>query len=142
MLLLRTGIVLDARGGALRPMMIATRLFAYGPLAGGRQWMPWISMTDWVGAVRFLIQREDLAGPVNVVGPDPVRNKDFTAALARVLHRPAPWPIPKFALRIVLGEYAHEAVSSQRAMPAVLSRAGYRFEHSDVESALASALSG
>jgi len=138
--LLRSGLVLDGRGGLLRPLALATRLFAGGPLAGGRNWMPWISMTDWVGAVRFAMQREDVAGPVNVVGPDPVRNKDFTAALARALHRPAPWPIPKFALRIVLGEFANEAVANQRVLPAVLNRAGYTFQHSDVDSALAAAL--
>jgi uncharacterized protein (TIGR01777 family) len=140
-LLLRSGLVLDARGGLLRPLALATRLFAGGPLAGGRHWMPWISMTDWVGAVRFAMDREDVAGPVNVVGPDPVRNKDFTAALGRALHRPAPWPIPKLALRIVLGEFANEAVANQRVMPAVLNRAGYAFQDSDVDSALASALS-
>ena len=139
--LLRTGLVLDARGGLLRPLALAIRLFAGGPLAGGRNWMPWISMTDWVDAVRFTIDHEDVVGPVNVVGPDPVRNKDFTAALARVLHRPAPWPIPKFALRIVLGEFANEAVANQRVMPAVLNRAGYAFQHSNVDSALRSALS-
>jgi uncharacterized protein len=141
-LLLRTGLVLDGKGGLLRPLALATRLFAGGPLAGGRNWMPWISITDWVGAVRFAIDRPDMAGPVNVVGPDPVRNKDFTAALARALHRPAPWPIPKFALRIVLGEFADEAVANQRVLPAVLNRAGYAFHHSDVDTALASALTG
>jgi uncharacterized protein len=140
-LLLRSGLVLDAGGGLLRPLAIATRLFAGGPLAGGRNWMPWISMTDWVGAVRFAMDRADVAGPVNVVGPDPVRNKEFTAALGRALHRPVPWPIPKLALRIVLGEFADEAVANQRVMPAVLNRAGYVFQHSDVDSALASALS-
>jgi uncharacterized protein (TIGR01777 family) len=138
--LLRSGLVLDVRGGLLRPLALSTRLLAGGPLAGGRSWWPWISMADWVGAVRFLMDRGDLAGPVNVVGPDPVRNKDFTAALARLLHRPAPWPIPKFALRIVLGEFADEAVASQRVLPAVLNRAGYDFHHRDVASALASAL--
>lgn len=138
--LLRSGLVLDSAGGLLRPIALATRLFAGGPLAGGRNWMPWISMADWIGAVRFLMDREDLAGPVNVVGPDPVRNKDFTAALARALRRPAPWPIPKFALRIVLGEFANEAVANQRVLPAVLNRAGYTFEHSDVDSALRVAL--
>jgi uncharacterized protein (TIGR01777 family) len=136
----RTGLVLDAGGGLMRPLVIATRLFAGGPLAGGRQWMPWISMADWVGAVRFTIDRDDIAGPVNVVGPDPVRNKDFTRALARELHRPAPWPIPRFALRVVLGEFADEAVASQRVMPGVLNRAGYNFQHSDVDSAIRSAL--
>ena len=139
--LLRTGLVLAGGQGLLRPLALVTRLFAGGPLAGGRQFMPWISIADWVGAVRFLIDHDDLSGPVNVVGPDPVRNKDFTRALGRALHRPTPWPIPRFALRIVLGEFADEAVASQRVLPGVLTRAGFTFHHSDVDTALRAALS-
>lgn len=138
--LLRTGLVLARDGGLLRPFLLTTRFFAGGPLAGGRHWMPWIAIADWVGAVRFLMARDDLSGPVNVVGPDPVRNKDFTRALGRVLHRPTPWPIPKFALRLLLGDFAEEAVASQRVLPGVLSKAGYAFRYSTVESALRSAL--
>jgi uncharacterized protein (TIGR01777 family) len=137
--LLRTGLVLQGGQGLLKPLALVTRLFAGGPLAGGRQFMPWISLADWLGAVRFLIDHDDLSGPVNLVGPHPVRNKDFTRALGRVLHRPTPWPVPRFALRIVLGEFAHEAVSSQRVLPGVLTGAGYRFQHSDVDSALRAA---
>jgi uncharacterized protein (TIGR01777 family) len=139
-LLLRTGLVLDGGGGLLRPFALTTRFFLGGPLAGGQQWMPWISMADWIGAVRFLVGRADLAGPVDLVGPEPVRNKDFTRALGRVLHRPTPWPIPRLALRLLLGEFANEAVASQRALPGVLNSAGYRFQHADVESALRAAL--
>jgi len=138
--LLRTGLVLARDGGLLRPFLLTTRFFLGGPLAGGRHWMPWIAMADWVGAVRFLMGRDDVSGPVNVVGPDPVRNKDFTRTLGRVLHRPTPWPIPKFALRLVLGDFADEAVASQRVLPAVLPRAGYAFRYSTVESALRAAL--
>jgi len=138
--LLRSGLVLDGGGGLLRPLALATRLLAGGPMGGGRQWMPWISAADWVGAVRFLLAHADIAGPVNVVGPDPVRNKDFAHALGKVLHRPAPWPIPTWALRIAIGEFADESVTSQRALPAVLSRAGYEYQHSTVESALHAAL--
>jgi uncharacterized protein (TIGR01777 family) len=138
--LLRSGLVLDASGGLLRPFLITTRLFIGGPLAGGRHWMPWISMADWVGAVRFLIGREDISGPVNVAGPDPVRNKEFTQALGQLLHRPAPWPIPRFALRIVLGDFVEEAVASQRVLPGVLNRSGYTFQHPTVDSALRAAV--
>jgi uncharacterized protein (TIGR01777 family) len=137
--LLRTGLVLGP-GGLLRPLALTTRLFIGGPLAGGRQWMPWIALPDWLGAVRFLMDRANISGPVNVVGPDPVRNKDFTRTLGRVLHRPTPWPVPRFALRIVLGDFADDAVASQRVLPGVLRRAGYAFQYSDVESALRSAL--
>lgn len=133
---LRTGLVLDRSGGLLKAMSLAFRLFAGGPLAGGRQWMPWISMADWTTAVTFLLHRDDISGPVNLVGPDPVRNVDFTKALARAVHRPAPWPIPRIALRTVLGEFADEAVASQRVLPGVLSRAGYEFQHSTLDEAL------
>ena len=128
---LRTGLVLDGGGGLLRPSLLATRLFAGGPLAGGRHWMPWISMARLGRRGRVPARPGRLAGPVNVVGPDPVRNADFTAPWPAPLHRPAPWPIPRFALRIVLGEFADEAVASQRVLPAVLNRAGYTFDHSD-----------
>jgi uncharacterized protein (TIGR01777 family) len=138
--LLRSGLVLDAKGGLLRPLAIATRLFAGGPMAGGKHWMPWISLVDWVDAAMFLLSRDDVTGPVNLVGPDPVRNAEFARALGRALHRPAPWPIPRFALRVVLGEFAGETVASQRVLPGVLNRAGYVFQHPSLDAALRSAL--
>lgn len=140
--LLRTGLVLARDGGLLRPFLLTTRFFLGGPLAGGRHWMSWIAIADWVGAVRFLIAHDEVSGPVNVVGPDPVRNKDFTRTLGRVSHRPTPWPVPKFALRLLLGDFAEEAVASQRVLPGVLSKAGYAFRHSTVELALRAALAG
>jgi uncharacterized protein (TIGR01777 family) len=136
---LRTGLVLDARGGLLKPMLLAFRLFAGGNLSSGRQWMPWISIRDWTAAVTFLLE-STVDGPVNVVGPDPVRNADFTRALARAVHRPALIPVPRFALRIVLGEFANEALASQRVLPAVLNRAGFSFADPDLDAALRSAL--
>jgi uncharacterized protein (TIGR01777 family) len=139
--LLRSGLVLDSGGGLLRPFALATRFYAGGPLAGGRHWMPWISIADWTGAIRFLMDHKEISGPVNVVGPDPVRNKDFVRALGRALNRPAPWPVPRFALRIVLGEFVTEALASQRVLPGVLTKAGYAFQHPDLESALRAALS-
>jgi len=137
---LRTGLVLDGGGGLLKPIALATKLFASGPLAGGRHWMSWISMEDWVGAVAYLAGRDDVTGPVNVVGPSPVRNAEFTRAVARHLHRPAPWPIPRFALRIALGEFADDAVANLRVLPAVLNRLGYTFAHPTVDTAVQAAL--
>ena len=137
---LRTGLVLDGGGGLLKPIALATRLFAGGPLAGGRFWMSWISMEDWVGAVSFLSGRDDVTGPVNVVGPSPVRNAEFTRVVARHLHRPAPWPVPRFALRIALGEFADDAVGNLRVLPGVLNRLGYSYHHQTVDAAVAAAL--
>jgi uncharacterized protein (TIGR01777 family) len=137
---LRTSPVLGAGGGLLKPFLIPFRLGVGGRLGSGRQWMPWISMTDWVDAVRFLMDHEEISGPVNVVGPDPVRNEEFTRVLADVLHRPAVLPVPRLALRVGLGEFADEAIASQRVLPGVLTKAGFAFRHPDLESAVRAAL--
>jgi hypothetical protein len=138
---LRTGLVLSRHGGLLGPLKPLFRLGLGGRLGNGRQYMPWISLRDEVSAIRFAIEEETLAGPVNLSGPDPVRNTEFTRTLGRVLHRPAPWRVPGSALKVVLGEAADEmALVSQRAVPGVLEKAGYSFAHSTLESALAAAL--
>jgi uncharacterized protein (TIGR01777 family) len=129
----------SAGEGLLGPLALATRLFAGGPLAGGRQWMSWVGLNDWVSVVRLALTTS-LAGPINIVAPNPVRNKDFTRALGKVLHRPTPWPIPRLALRVVLGEFANEAVLSQRVLPGVLRDNGFRFRYSTVDEALAAVL--
>ncbi|SCL17817.1 hypothetical protein GA0074692_0260 [Micromonospora pallida] len=143
---LRTGLPLHRDGGLLKPQLLPFRLGIGGKLGNGRQWLPWIAMVDWLDAVVHLLDREDVAGPVNVVGPNPVRNKEFTRELARQLHRPAIMPIPALALKIALGGFAHEALTSARVLPGVLTRAGrpYRagfpFRHPDLPGALHAAL--
>jgi NAD dependent epimerase/dehydratase family enzyme len=102
--------------------------------------MPVISRTDWLTAVVFLLNRTDIEGPVNVAGPTPVTNAQFTRALGAELHRPTIFPLPAFALRVALGEVASVMLDSIRAVPKVLSRAGFQFQHPDVRSALRSAL--
>ncbi|MFD1324780.1 TIGR01777 family oxidoreductase [Micromonospora sonneratiae] len=139
---LRTGLPLHRDGGLLKPQLLPYRLGIAGRFGNGRQWIPWISMVDWLSAVVFLLERDDIDGPVNVVGPQPVTNAEFTRELAAALHRPAIIPIPGIALRIVLGEFAVEALSSSRVLPGVLQRAGFNFQHSDLPSALRAALSG
>lgn len=131
--LLRSGLVLAPAGGLLgriRP------LFALGlgaRLGNGRQYMPWITLEDEVRAVLFAIDRDDLAGPVNLTGPAPVTNAEFTAALGRTVNRPTPLMVPGFALRTVLGEFADEGLlGGQRAIPAALERAGFTFHHNTV----------
>jgi uncharacterized protein len=132
---LRTGLVLGPRGGLLKPMLPLFRLGLGGRLGSGRQWMPWISLADWLSAVELLLTA-DVTGAVNLTGPAPVRNADFARTLGRVLRRPTVLPVPGLALRVVLGEFGGEALVSQRVLPAVLAAAGYRFEHPDLESAL------
>lgn len=137
---LRTGFPLHRDGGLLKPLLLPFRLGLGGRLGSGRQWLPWISLVDWLDAVQFLLARDDLAGPVNLVGPAPVRNAEFASALGAALHRPAVLPAPALALRVALGEFGDEAVASQRVLPGVLNQAGFRFSHPDLPSALRAAL--
>ena len=104
------------------------------------RFQPWISIADELGAIRFALQDEGIAGPVNLTGPAPVRNRELVATLARLLNRPALLPVPGFALRAVLGQFAEEALSGQRAVPAKLLAAGYQFRHPTLEAALRSVL--
>ncbi|MDK3255889.1 TIGR01777 family oxidoreductase [Blastococcus capsensis] len=136
---LRTGLVL-ARGGLLGRMLPIFRAGLGGRLGSGRQYMPWISLYDEVAAIRFLLTRP-VSGPVNLCGPEPVTNAEFTAALGRVLHRPTALPVPGPALWVVLGEFAQVgALAGQRAVPAELTGAGFRFRHADVDAALRAAV--
>jgi len=139
---LRSGLPLHRDGGLLKPQLLPFKLGLGGTFGGGRQWIPWMSMADWLAAVVFLLGRDDIAGPVNLVGPAPVTNATFTKALGRELHRPAIWPVPGFALRLLLGELACEALVSHRVLPGVLLRAGFTHQLPDFRTALRVALEG
>jgi len=138
---LRTGIVLSGSGGALKTQVLAAKAFAGAPLGTGRQWTSWISLHDEVAAIRHLLTA-DVSGPVNLVGPAPVTNREFTRTLNHVVHRPTfPVPVPAVVLRTLLGPFADEGVLiGQRLAPAVLERSGFRFAHADLESALRASL--
>jgi uncharacterized protein (TIGR01777 family) len=138
--LLRTGFPLAKDGGLLKPIYLQFKLFAGGKMGNGRQYLPWMSVPDWLGAVEFLLHR-DLAGPVNLTGPQPVTNAEFSAALAKVLRRPNLLPVPGFALKAAVGEFGGEALASQRVVPGVLVREGFPFAHRTVEAALQQAVS-
>lgn len=135
---LRTGVVLTSGGGALAKMLTPFRLGLGGRMGDGRQWLPWISIDDEVGAIAHALVSDRLRGPVNAVAPIPVTNAEFAATLARVLRRPAILPVPAFALRAALGRgLADEALlASQRVRPAALAASGYRFRHENLEAAL------
>ncbi|MET7673049.1 TIGR01777 family oxidoreductase [Micromonospora luteifusca] len=137
---LRTGLPLHRDGGLLKPQLLPFRLGIAGRLGSGRQWLPWISMADWLNATLFLLDHDDIAGPVNVVGPNPVTNAEFTREFGRQLHRPAIIPIPALALKMALGGFAHEALTSTRVVPTVLTRGGYPFRHPTLPEALHAAL--
>jgi uncharacterized protein len=137
---LRSGTPLHRGGGFLKPQMLPFRLGLGGKLGSGRQWMPWVSMVDWLLAVTFLLERDDIAGPVNLVSPEQVRNAEFTEEFGAVLHRPVIMPIPAFALRAALGGLSTEALASIRARPGVLLDAGFTFRQPGVREALEAAL--
>ncbi|MFI6812550.1 TIGR01777 family oxidoreductase [Nonomuraea sp. NPDC050328] len=139
---LRTGLVLSRDGGALGPMLPIFKLGLGAPLGSGRQFWPWIAIDDWVGAVQHVLRTREVSGPVNVVGPDPVPNRDFTRELTAALRRPMmPIPVPRLALGLALGDFAREALlSSHRARPKKLEDSGYAFRHTRLDGALAAVL--
>jgi uncharacterized protein (TIGR01777 family) len=134
---LRTGIVLSKKGGALAKQLPIFKAGLGAPLGSGKQWLSWISLQDEVSAIVHLLTA-DVAGAVNLVGPEPVTNKDFTQALGRAVHRPTlPVAVPGFVLKTALGEFAQEGVlTGQRLLPTVLEKSGFGFAHRDVVSAL------
>lgn len=111
-----------------------------GKLGDGRQYWSWISLRDEIRALEFLLEREDLAGPVNLTGPTPVTNAEVTSVMGSVMHRPTVLPAPAFALKAVLGEFSTEVLGSARVVPGVLAEAGFSFEDPTIESAIRSAL--
>lgn len=138
---IRSGIVLSKHGGALRKTLPLFRFGLGGRLGSGRQWWSWISLPDEVDAIRFLI-KSDIAGPVNLVAPEPVTNAAYTKAIGRVLGRPTFLAVPKFAPKLLLGRQMAEELLffSLRARPKVLEHERFGFRHRDVESALRAAL--
>jgi uncharacterized protein len=139
--LMRSAPVLSRSGGILARLRPLFRLMLGGRLGSGRQYFPWISLDDEIGAMRFLLEHPEVAGPVNLVGPEMVTNAEFTRALAEAVNRPAPFVVPGFALTAALGQMAHEMVlTGPRAVPAKLTAAGYLFRHPTLKDALAVAL--
>ena len=137
---LRSGLVLSAKSGLYRTLRPLFLLGLGGQLGDGRQYMPWISLDDEVGAIVHALTHDDLAGPVNLTGPAAVTNTEFTRAVGRAVRRPAPWRVPGFVLKAVLGQAAEEmALFSVRAVPAALERSGYEFRHPTLDDALAAA---
>ncbi len=136
---LRTGLVLSKGGGLLGQLRPLFSLLLGGRIGDGRQYWPWISLADEVAAIRFCLEHDSVSGPVNLTGPNPVTNAEFTKEFADSLGRPAPWVIPGFALSLVFGaELAREAMlAGQRALPRVLEGAGFAFRHGTLRAALA-----
>ena len=132
---LRTGLVLDPTGGALGKMLPLFRFGLGGKLGNGKQWWSWITLHDQIRAINFLLNSK-ITGAVNLTAPNPVTNQEFTAALARAMHRPAIFPAPAFALRLALGGFSTEILGSKKVLPKALLDAGFEFDYPHVSNAL------
>jgi len=139
--LLRTGIVLSKNGGALATMLTPFKLGVGGVVGSGKQWMSWVSLDDVVGIINFVLENEEIHGPVNAVAPNPVTNAEFTKALGKELYRPTILPLPEFAVKLVFGEMGDALLlDSTRVVPKRLLEAGYEFKFTDLQPALRHAL--
>lgn len=133
---LRTGLVLDRKGGALGRMIPLFKAGIGGRLGSGQQWWSWITLRDQIGAIKHLLESE-FSGPINLVSPNPATNSEVTAALARALHRPALLPVPAFALKIALGGFSTEVLGSKKVLPEALLADGYLFQDEHIATAIA-----
>ena len=138
----RTGVVLDRNGGALKTMMTPFKAGIGGPVAGGDHYMPWIHIDDVVRIYLSALDHEGWSGAVNASAPEPATNQEFSKALGRALHRPAIAPVPGFALKLLYGDMAQIVVTGQRAVPARTLELGYDFTHPDLDEALKAAVEG
>jgi uncharacterized protein (TIGR01777 family) len=135
--MLRFGIILSTHGGALPRMAMPFKFGAGGTIGSGQQWMSWLTLEEAVNIVRFVLSNATLTGAANAVSPEPLQNKNFTRVLANTLHRPAIFPVPAFALKLLLGEMADALLlSSQRVLPEKLTKSGYVFLQPDLAAAL------
>jgi uncharacterized protein (TIGR01777 family) len=132
---IRTGLVLDPTGGALGKMLPLFRLGLGGKLGNGKQWWSWITLHDQIRAIVFALENP-ISGPVNLTVPNPVTNQQFTAALARAMHRPALFPAPAIALKIALGGFSSEILGSKKVIPHVLQEAGFTWDYPHISEAL------
>jgi len=135
----RTGVVLSPEGGALKKMLPFFKAGVGGPVAGGRQYVPWVHADDETGALAFVLEDERASGPINLSAPEPATNRELSRALGRVLRRPAFAPVPAFALKLLYGEMAQIVTGGQRMVPRRLQELGYSFRRPELEAALRSA---
>ena len=140
--MIRTGIVIDANGGALKTMLPPFKAGVGGPVAGGKQYMPWIHTDDIVGLYLAALDEEVWNGPINGTAPNPATNAAFSKTLGRVLHRPSLFPVPAFVIRARFGDMAELVTEGQRAVPAAAIANGYKFTEPELEHALALAIAG
>ncbi|MCS6976434.1 MAG: TIGR01777 family oxidoreductase [Gemmatales bacterium] len=142
LVLLRTGVVLDPRGGALPKLLTPFKMYLFGgPVGSGRQWVPWIHWADEVGLILWALDNSQVRGPLNAVAPQPARNKEMMQAVGAAMNRPSFWPTPGFMLRLGLGEVADVVVRGQKVIPRKALDLGYRFQFPEINAALRDLLS-
>lgn len=134
---LRIGVVLGRGGGAFEELHKVFRMFAGGPIAGGKQDVSWIHLADVLGLILFALERPEVKGPFNLTAPSPVTNRELGRAFGRALHRPSFAPMPGFALRLLKGQVAEMLIGGQRVLPAKALRLGYAFRFPTIDAALA-----
>lgn len=134
--IIRSGVLLNAKEGALLRQMLPFRLFAGGPIGSGKQWLSWIHPADHIAAIRFLIDNEAASGPFNLCAPNPVTNAQFSRALGRVMNRPSWLPLPGLVMRLAFGEVSDLLLKGQRGTPKRLQELGFSFRYPVVEAAL------
>lgn len=133
---IRTGLVVSGKGGAWARLLPLFKAGLGGQLGNGKQYWSFISLRDEINAIKFVMENDQVSGPVNLTAPNPVTNREVTKAMSKVLRRPALLPVPAFALKIVLGEFSQEVLGSARVLPKVLQSAGFNFQDADIVSAI------
>ena len=137
---IRTGVVLSKDGGALPKMLLPFKFFAGGPIGSGKQWLPWIHISDQVRAIKFLLDHPSADGPFNLAAPNPVNNKQFGEILGAIMRRPAFMPTPGLAMKAVFGEMSTVLLDGQRAVPQRLEALGFAFTYPTLREALSDLL--
>jgi len=133
---MRFGVILGKNGGALAKLIPAFKIFIGGPLGDGKQWFPWLHLDDLMAAILFVLEHQEVSGPLNFCAPNPVRNRDLAQALGEVLSRPSFMPAPAFMIRLVMGEFSDVFLGSQRTVPAKLLNHGFSFQYPDIKGAI------
>ncbi len=137
---IRTGIVLSEKGGALERMLTPFKFFAGGPLGNGRQWMPWIHIDDLTELFSYIIENDKMSGAYNGIAPEPITNKQLAKAIGKILGRPSIFPAPAFILKLLVGEFAKYLLEGRKIIPKRTLESGFKFKYTDIETALENVL--
>jgi uncharacterized protein (TIGR01777 family) len=139
---MRFGVVLGKNGGALAKMIPAFKMFVGGSLGSGNQWFPWMYLEDLMAAIQFIVEHQDVSGPLNFCAPNPVRYRELAKTLGDVLGRPSFMPAPAFMIRLAMGEFGDVFLASQRTIPDRLLKYGFSFQYPDIKGAIQAVVTG